>query len=100
MTQDENTKLLYQALADIQISPDVAAHLIQVYGEDEVQMRLAATLWQQRSMTIHNPAGWLVRSLKEKWAIPENLPQDWRSRTLKFRLDHNTFVEIQTEMRQ
>ncbi len=100
MTEDENTTLLLEELAEIQISREVAEHLIKVYGEDEVQMRLTATIWQQRTITIHNSAGWLVRSLKEKWTIPPDLPDDWRSHTLKFRLDHNTFMQIKTEVQQ
>ena len=95
---DENTQLLYEELDVIGISPDVAKHLIEVYGEDEVQMRLAAMTWTMRRTKVNNPPGWLVRSLREKWAIPQDLPQDWKSHTLKFRLDYNTFVEIKTDV--
>ena len=49
---------------------------------------------------VHTPPAWYTASLKHNWNAPHGMPSDWLPTVLNFRVDEDTFTQIEREMRE
>ncbi len=49
---------------------------------------------------MHTLPAWFTASLKHKWNAPTGMPSDWLRKVVNFRVDENTFMRIECEMRE
>jgi len=49
---------------------------------------------------VHTPPAWYTASLKHNWNAPHGMPSDWLPTVMHFRVDENTFAQIEREMRE
>ena len=48
---------------------------------------------------VHAPPVWYTASLKHNWSVPHGIPSDWLPTVQHFRVDENTFAQIERGMR-
>jgi hypothetical protein len=77
-----------------------ADYTIDEFGELAVQTHAMYCLWMMEQGKVHTPPAWYTASLRRKWNAPHGMPSDWLPTVLRFRVDENTFAQIEPEMRE
>jgi hypothetical protein len=92
---------LKQVLIEIiGLSEESASALIDEFGELAAQRHAMHCWYAMDKGKVKNPPAWFTASLKHDWSAPYGMPLDWLPSVLHFRIDENTFVEFECEMRK
>ena len=92
---------LIQLLTEyIGLSAESASALIDEFGELDVQRHAMHCLYAMDQGRVKNPPAWFTASLKNDWSAPYGMPLNWLPTVMHFRVDENTFAQIEREMRQ
>ena len=88
-------QLIQILIEHIGLSAESAQTLIQTYGELDVQRHAMYFLYAMNQGRVKIPPAWFTASLKHNWSAPVGMPPGWEPTVLRFRIDENTFAEIQ-----
>jgi hypothetical protein len=70
------------------------------FGELAGQTHAMYCFWMMVQGKVKIPPAWLTASLKGDWSAPYGMPSDWLPTVLHFRVDENTFAQIEREMHE
>jgi len=94
----EELKLILTEI--IGLSAESATALIDEFGELAVQRHATHCLYAMDKGRVKNPPAWFTASLKHDWSAPYGMPLNWLPSVLHFRVDENTFAEIERELQK
>lgn len=84
----------------IGLSAESASALIDEYGELAAQRHALHCLYAIDKGRVKNPPAWFTASLRNDWSAPYGMPSNWLPTVLHFRVDENTFAEIERAIRK
>ncbi len=94
---DELMQLLTEVIG---LSRETAIKLIDEFGELAVQRHAMHCLCAMETGRVKSPPAWFTASLKNNWSAPYGMPSEWLPTVLCFRMDENTFMQIEREVRE
>lgn len=93
-------ELMQVLIEGIGLSEESAKALIDEFGELAVQNHAMHCLYAMEKGRVKSPPAWFTASLRNNWAAPTGMPREWLPNVMHFRLDENTFIEIEREVRK
>jgi hypothetical protein len=93
-------ELLKLLIEQIGLSKESAVAFVDQYGQLAVQWDTMYCLWMMDQGKVHTPPAWFTAPLKHKWCAPSGMSSEWLPKVLNFRVDEETFMRIEREMRE